>query len=144
MSHLASKPKIVRGVILIVITNLLKGSTMPLTIDEYIATVPEEYRESLETLRKTIQKAAPDAVELISYQVPTFKIYNRPLVAFSASKNYCTFHIMNPTLAKEMADDLTPHGLTAGNLNFRPSKPLPEAVVTSVVKARVDQITKML
>lgn len=117
---------------------------MPLTIDEYIANVPAEYRASLEELRSTIQKAAPDAVELISYQVPTYKIHNRPLVAFSASKNYCSFHILNPMLAKEMSEELTPHGLTSGSLNFRPTKPLPAAIVTSVVKARIDQIAKTI
>jgi len=44
------------------------------SIDEYIATFPEEIQKILEELRATIKAAAPDAEEKISYQMPTFEI----------------------------------------------------------------------
>ena len=42
------------------------------SIDEYIATFPEEVQKILEELRAAIKTAAPDAEEKISYQMPTF------------------------------------------------------------------------
>lgn len=44
------------------------------TIDEYIASFPEEDQKVLQKIRTTIQKAAPDAEEIISYQMPTVRL----------------------------------------------------------------------
>jgi CHASE3 domain sensor protein len=41
------------------------------TIDEYISTCPDDVQIILEKIRQTIQKVAPEAVELISYQIPS-------------------------------------------------------------------------
>ena len=63
------------------------------TIDEYIKTFPEDVQSILEKMRQTIRKAAPEAEEAISYQIPTFKL-NGNLVHFAAFKNHIGF---NPT-----------------------------------------------
>jgi uncharacterized protein YdhG (YjbR/CyaY superfamily) len=42
------------------------------SIDAYIADQPEELRPLLQKVRETIRSAAPDAVEKISWQMPTF------------------------------------------------------------------------
>src|ERR1700694_1104031 len=52
------------------------------TIDEYIKTFPDEVQRILGRVRQTIRKAAPDAEEAISYQLPTFKLRGRNLVHF--------------------------------------------------------------
>ncbi len=57
------------------------------SIDEYIATFPEEVQKILQELRATIKAAAPDAVEKISYQMPTFYLKGN-LVHFAAWKNH--------------------------------------------------------
>ena len=44
------------------------------SIDAYIADQPVEYRTTLEKIRTTIQKAAPEARECISYGMPAFKM----------------------------------------------------------------------
>ena len=44
------------------------------TIDEYIKTVPKDVQPVVRGIRRAIQKAAPDAVETISYQMPSFKL----------------------------------------------------------------------
>jgi len=44
------------------------------SIDEYIATFPENIQKILEALRATIKAAAPDAEEKISYQMPAFAL----------------------------------------------------------------------
>lgn len=45
----------------------------PKNIDEYIAAFPKDVQKTLQEIRMTIRKAAPDAEETISYQMPTFK-----------------------------------------------------------------------
>ena|SRR5919109_4062749 len=53
------------------------------TIDEYIKTFPEDVQIILEKIRQTIRKAAPEAVEAISYGIATFKLDGRYLVYIS-------------------------------------------------------------
>ena len=62
------------------------------TIDEYIEAFPENVRTILEKLRVTIRKAAPEAVESISYDMPTFKLDGKRLVYFSSWKKHIGFY----------------------------------------------------
>ncbi|HLU09824.1 MAG TPA: DUF1801 domain-containing protein, partial [Oceanobacillus sp.] len=57
------------------------------SIDEYIATFPEDIQKILQEIRATVQAAAPDAKEKISYQMPTFDLKGN-LVHFAAFKNH--------------------------------------------------------
>src|SRR5687768_2337174 len=58
----------------------------PKNIDEYIAAFPPEVQAVLEQMRGTIRKAAPDAEEAISYEIPTFKLNGRYLIYFAGYK----------------------------------------------------------
>jgi uncharacterized protein YdhG (YjbR/CyaY superfamily) len=62
------------------------------TIDEYIESFPEKVQNVLEKLRATVQETAPEAVESISYDMPTFKLNGKRLVYFSAWKNHIGFY----------------------------------------------------
>ena len=66
----------------------------PKDFEEYLASVPEPARTTLEKLRRTIRAAAPGATEAISYRMPTFKYRGKPLVALKASKDHCALHTM--------------------------------------------------
>ena len=57
-------------------------------IDEYIAGFPNDVQEILEKIRMTIRRAAPDAAETISYQIPTFTLKGNYLVYFAAYKKH--------------------------------------------------------
>ncbi len=56
------------------------------TIHEYIALFPEDVRVILEKVRQTIKRAAPEAVEAIAYQMPTFKLNSKNLVHLPAGR----------------------------------------------------------
>ena len=60
------------------------------SIDEYISSVPEDLRHKLQQIRETIHKAAPNAEEVISYQIPAFKQHS-VLVYFAAFKDHIGF-----------------------------------------------------
>jgi len=98
--------------------------------------VPEDARAALEKLRKTIKAAAPMATEVISYQIPAYK-HHGLLVGFAASKNHCTFHIMSVKVTGAHAADLDGYQLGKASIRFAANKPLPAALVTKLVKARI-------
>ena len=106
------------------------------TVEEYLAALPEDVRAALEKLRKTIKSVAPKATEVISYQIPAFK-QRGLLVGFAASKEHCTFHIMSTKVASEHAADLKGYKTGKASIRFTPDKPLPTALVTKLIKARI-------
>ena len=108
------------------------------TVDGYLATLPEDARVALAKLRKTIKAAAPKATEVISYQIPTFK-HQGMLVAFAAFEGHCGFYVMSPNVLQKHAADLKDYDLNKASIRFPASKPLPAALVTKLVKARIEE-----
>jgi uncharacterized protein YdhG (YjbR/CyaY superfamily) len=105
-------------------------------VDGYLATLPEDAQAALTKLRKTIKSAAPKATEVISYQIPTFK-HQGMLVAFAAFEGHCGFYVMSPNVLQNHAADLEDYELNKASIRFPASKPLPAALVTKLVKARI-------
>lgn len=113
-----------------------RAGRTPSTIDEYLAQVPAKQRAALEALRETIRTAAPDAEECISYGLAAFR-WNGPLVAFGATPKHCAFYLMSGTTIAEHADLLRGYDTSKGTIRFPPEKPLPRALVRTLVKARL-------
>ena len=106
-------------------------------VDGYLASIPEDARASLTKLRETIRAVVPDATEVISYQIPTFRYRGRGLVGFAAAKGHCTFHVMSPNVVEAHKKDLERYELGRGSVQFPAGKTLPTALVKKLVKARI-------
>ena len=84
-----------------------------------------------------IRAAAPDeAQECISYGMPAFR-HNGALVAYAAFKDHCSFFPMQSSLIDQMHNELGGYRTAKGTLQFPLNKPLPEALVKKIVRARV-------
>jgi uncharacterized protein YdhG (YjbR/CyaY superfamily) len=108
----------------------------PTTIDEYLAGVSTDQRAALEELRKTIRAAAPAAEECISYQLPAFRL-NGALVGFGATANHCAFYLMSGSTVEAHQEELRGYDTSKGTIRFQPEQPLPAALVTKLVEARI-------
>ena len=108
----------------------------PESVADYLASVPADARAALLKLRKTIQAAAPEATEEISYQVPTFK-HHGGLVAYAAFPDHCSFFVMSTEVMRAHAAELERHAVGKGSIRFPADKPLPAALVRKLVKARI-------
>jgi len=106
------------------------------TIDEYIGTFPENVQGLMRQLRATILKNAPDAVESISWGMPAFKTYGKPLVYFAGHKHHIGFYGM-PTVHAQFADELKGYKQGKGSVQFPIDKPLPVNLIGRMVAFRV-------
>ncbi len=104
------------------------------TVDEYINSFPLEVRKILEKLRQTIARAAPNAEEVISYNMPAFKL-NGALVYYAAYKKHVGFYPTNSGIT-EFADELADYKTSKGAIQFPLEKPLPTGLITKIVKFR--------
>ncbi len=108
------------------------------TIDEYIRSFPENIQNILEKMRQTIRKAAPDVVEAISYQMPTFKLNGKNLVHFAAFKNHIGFYPTSSGI-EAFKKVLTDYKGSKGTVQFPLDKPVPFDLVEKIVKFRVKE-----
>jgi len=111
------------------------------TIDEYVEAFPENVRTILEKLRVTIRKAVPEAVESISYDMPTFKLDGKSLVYFSAWKHHIGFYSI-PEGNEGFRKQLSPYAGPKGSLRFPLEKPIPYDLVNKIVRLRLKEIQK--
>ena len=108
-------------------------------VEAYLARVPEPARTTLEKVRAMIRAAAPkEATETISYKIPSFH-YNGTLVWYAAFKNHCSFFPMDLSLIESFGDELKKYKTSKGTIQFPMEQPLPKALVTRIVRARVAQ-----
>ena len=106
------------------------------SIDEYIATFPEETQKMLEELRATIKTAAPDAREKISYQNTAFELNGRNLVHFAGWKKHIAMYPI-PSGTEAFNKEVSKYIDGRGTLKFPIDKPLPLKLITKIVKFRV-------
>ncbi|RPE08045.1 DUF1801 domain-containing protein [Chitinophaga lutea] len=107
-------------------------------VDDFIARQAPAFRSTLEEMRTIIRSAAPDAEELISYQVPSFK-HHYMLVGFGANSKYCSLFTMSPALVRELEPSLKDVKISGATLHFPPGKKLPAALIKKIVKLRMKQ-----
>ena len=112
--------------------------TAPKNIDEYIAGFPHDVQEILEKIRLTIRKAAPDAEETISYQIPTFTLKGKYLVYFAAYKKHIGLYPA-PRGIEKFKKELSVYGGAKGSVRFPLDKPIPFDLISKIVKFRVKE-----
>ncbi len=113
------------------------GKSVPRNIDEYIAGFPAEIQEILQKVRETVRKAAPEAEEKISYQMPAFTL-NGNLVYFAAFKSHIGFY-PTPSGTDEFKKELSAYKGGKGSVQFPLNEPIPYDLITRMVKFRVKE-----
>ena len=105
------------------------------TIDDFLADLPADQRAALEVLRQQIHAVAPEAVEVIAYGIPGFRLHGRYFLGFGAAGKKCSFYC--GTYLRNFDVELAGYRTLKGTIHFTPQKPIPPKVLTAIVKARV-------
>jgi uncharacterized protein YdhG (YjbR/CyaY superfamily) len=115
-----------------------KATKAPKTVNEYLARLSEPSRGALQRVRTIVRDVIPpEATEVISYGIPTFK-YNGMLMSFAAFSNHCSvFPGAGPI--EEFQKDLKNFRTARGTIQFAPEKPLPSRLLRKLVKARMEE-----
>ncbi len=111
------------------------------TMDGYIASFPKEVQGILEEIRLAIRKAAPGAVEAMSYQIPTFKLNGSNLVHFAAWKEHIGFYA-TPAGNAAFKRELAKYKVAKGSVHFPLDEPIPYDLVAKIAMFRVKELQK--
>jgi uncharacterized protein YdhG (YjbR/CyaY superfamily) len=115
----------------------MKKRTTATSIDEYVALYPPDVQARLEKIRATIRKAAPQAIERISYQIPTFSQCGN-LVHFAAYEHHIGFY-PGASAVKHFRKEIAAYDSAKGSVQLPLNRPIPFGLITRVVKFRLKE-----
>jgi uncharacterized protein YdhG (YjbR/CyaY superfamily) len=110
------------------------------TVAEYLEALPEQTREVMEGIRRSIRTVVPDVGETISYSMPTFLLHGRPLVHVAAWKKHIGLYPLPPREGS-LADEVAPYRAAADTMRLPLAAEIPYELVERVVAALVDRRT---
>ena len=114
-------------------------SNTPPTIDAYIANFSPEVQAILQQIRATIRAAAPEAQEIINYQIPTFTLRGRNLVHFAALQHHIGFY-PTPSGMTHFWDELSGYKRAKGSVQFPLAGPMPYEMIAAITRFRVAEV----
>jgi uncharacterized protein YdhG (YjbR/CyaY superfamily) len=112
------------------------------SVDEYIASQPEAVQGLLERVRSTIRKAVPGAEEVISYQIPTYKLCGRPVLYFAGWRQHYSLYPATDYVVAALGDELASYLFSKGTIRFLLSKPVPVKLIVRIAKLRAKEVAE--
>jgi uncharacterized protein YdhG (YjbR/CyaY superfamily) len=111
------------------------------SVDEYIATHPKDIQAILQRVRSAIRKALPGAEEVISYQIPTYKLHGGYVVYFAGWKHHYSLYPATDHLVAAFKDELAPYKVSKGTIRFPLALPVPVKLIERIAKFRAKEAT---
>ena len=109
-------------------------------VTAYIAAFPAPARAALTRVRSVIRRAVPAAEELISYQIPAYKLHGRPVLFFAAWKEHYSLYPSNARLVAAFKDQLSQYEISKGTIRFPLSNGVPVTLIERIAKFRARQV----
>jgi uncharacterized protein YdhG (YjbR/CyaY superfamily) len=122
------------------VAGLRSGERMagPTTVDEYLATLPDDRRVAMEELRAAVRAAAPEASEAIAYKMPAMRSHGGQfLVSYDAYKHHYSLFPASEAVIEALGDEIAPHLAGSGTIRFAADRPIPVDLVRRIVEIRV-------
>jgi len=111
-----------------------------MTVGEYLNAAPKPQRSTLLQLRGTLRNILPDATEMLSYGVPTFRVGKSAVAGYAYFKNHCSYFPHSGSVLSELADELEAYQWSKGTLRFPIGESLPQPLVQRLVAVRLEQL----
>jgi uncharacterized protein YdhG (YjbR/CyaY superfamily) len=108
------------------------------TVDEYISAFPPSAKKILQDVRKTIHEAAPQAEDVISYNMPAAKL-NGILVYYAAYEKHIGFYPTGSGI-EAFKNKLADYKFSKGAIQFPIDQPMPFDLITKIVRFRVKEV----
>ena len=112
------------------------------SVDEYLAAQPETARNTLEKVRGIIRDALPGAEEVISYQIPAYKVGGGRVIYFSGWKEHYSLHPASDHLIATLKDEIAPYVAGKGTLRFSLAEPVPVKLIERIARLRAEEVAE--
>ena len=113
------------------------------SVDEYIAAQSECAQRVLKHVRSAIRKAVPNAEEVISYNIPTYKLHGTRLLFFAGWKRHYSLYPATERVVAAFNDDLAPYEVNKATVRFPLFQPVPVKLIGRIAKFRAKEIAEL-
>jgi uncharacterized protein YdhG (YjbR/CyaY superfamily) len=111
-------------------------------VDEYLRSVGEPKRSTLQRLRGTILEVVPEAEQGISYRVPAFRVRGQVVAGFAAFTDHLSYLPFSGSVLGQLTDELQGYTITKSALHFPVDRPLPKPLVKKLIAERLQEIAR--
>lgn len=112
------------------------------SVDQYLAAQPEVLRAALERVRSVIRRAVPEAEEVISYNMPTYKLASAPVLFFAGWKRHFSLYPATGRVVAAFQDELASYNVDQGTIRFPVSEPIPVKLIGRIAKFRAKEVAR--
>jgi uncharacterized protein YdhG (YjbR/CyaY superfamily) len=109
-------------------------------IDDYLEGLPSAHKAALRHVCEVVERAAPEAEQGKSYGVPAFLFAGRPLLGMQAAKKHLSIFPFSPAAIEHVKGRLEGFDVAKGTIRFSPDRPVPDDVLTDLVRRRIQEI----
>lgn len=109
------------------------------SVNDYIASQPPAAQRVLKRVRSIIRKAMPGAEEVISYQIPAYKVNGRAALYFAGWKEHFSLYPSTDRLVAAFKDELARYEVSKGTIRFPLSEPVPVKLIEGIAKFRATE-----
>ena len=109
------------------------------SVDEYIAAHTDDVQAILSRVRGAIRNAVPGAEEMISYQIPAYKLQGGAVLYFAGWKQHYSLYPATDRLVRAFRSELAPYKISKGTIRFPLSQPVPVKLITDIAKFRAKE-----
>jgi len=109
------------------------------SVDQYIAAQSKAAQPVLKRVRSIIRKTMPAAQEVISYQIPAYKLNGRAVIYFAGWSQHYSLYPSTARLVAAFKDELAPYEISKGTIRFPLSQPVPVKLIEQIAKFRANE-----
>ncbi len=109
------------------------------SVDEYTAAFPDDVQAVLRRVRRAIRKAVPEAEEVISYQIPAYRLHGGVVLYFAGWKQHYSLYPANAHLIEAFREDLAAYKVNRGTIRFPLSKAAPVRLIERLARFRANE-----
>lgn len=115
--------------------------TSYISVDDYLAAQPDAARPVLETVRHAIRRALPQADEIISYQIPAYRLPSGTALFFAGWKKHYSLYPAGSALVAAFRVELTPYEVNEkGTIRLPLSEPVPVELIERIARFRAAEV----
>ena len=112
------------------------------SVEEYIAKQSVDVQAILRRVRRTIRKAMPGAEEVISYQIPAYKLPSGVVLWFAGWKQHYSLYPATNRFVEAFKDELRPYKVSKGTIRFPFSQPVPVKLIERFAEFRAKEVAR--
>ncbi|MGA3088319.1 MAG: DUF1801 domain-containing protein [Terriglobales bacterium] len=111
-------------------------------VDEYISAQPEHAQVVLQSVRSTLRNALPGADEVISYQIPAYRLHGGIVLYFAGWKHHYSLYPAGERMVAAFQEQLASYKVSEGTIRFPLSEPVPVKLIKRIAKFRAAEAAR--